>query len=61
VAINQEIRHGGRIYLVLQCLPRRFFLLAFMRSWLPFSADVMDRGEHPREDVPEVGGPTPRL
>ena len=46
---------------VLQCFPCCFLLLAFMRSWLPFPADTMDSGEHPREDVSEAGGPPSRL
>ena len=46
---------------VLRCLPSCFLLLAFVRSQLPFPADTMDCGEHPREDVPEASGPPPRL
>ena len=46
---------------ILRCLPCCFLLHAFMRSWLPFLADTMDRGEHPQEDVLEADGPPPRL
>ena len=61
VVINWEIWHGGGIRLVLQCLPYRFFPLAFVRSWLPFPTDMMDRGVYPWEDVPKAGGPPPHL
>ena len=61
MAINWEIQHSRRIHIVLRCLPYHFFLLAFVCSWLPFLADMMDCGEHPREDVPEASGLPPRL
>ena len=46
---------------VLQCLPCCFLLLAFVRLWIPFPADMMNHGERPWEDVPEAGGPPLRL
>ena len=36
---------------ILRCLSCCFLLLAFMRSWLPFLADMMDHSACPWEDV----------